>query len=698
MNSGQRFSGGGAAHIGRIGGLAVALGIGAAMATGTGLAWADTSDTDTGSASRAAAGQESASTSAGPARRAGRGPAPARRGQPTVAGVGVDVGAEPAAADSLPASIDTAPRSAPAADIADPPAVVVRNDAPARSPEPAAVAPAPVNTPRLNTPRPQAVSQSTSLAEVPSAAAAVAVPAPFAAGATLPAAALAPLPALPTSVLTSAPTQATPVTLPALVVTAPPVPANAPAVAVQSLANRLLSAVGLAPLAGSTTPGAPLDSPALWALLGWTRRDPGRAGVRTAAARIAQPSATTTALVTTPTALTSTPVGWVTGQRNTAFPGLSWPQTNNTQWANVYGSDLGIMWFNGVNGKTQLAFGDTFSAPNMTGDWRSNVLLLSDDTNLSDGLSLIRTGPAYQFIPAARNEVYFIGSEVTNIPTSALYANGDNFVSYMSVKSWDTPGRWTTNYSAVSKYDEATGKWVLQRSTIRPAGVFRAQKAYSAGDQNFQQMAYVLEPESKVAPGETRYVYAFGTPAGRAGSAYLSRVPEDSVTVLRKYEYWNGNRWVNDQSRAEAVIGDSPNSPGLFGWAIDLANNPNFFGGYMAGFTGAKTGGNVSEMSVQYNEYLDKYVVLYGNGANNVILRTADSPEGPWTDPITIATSIQYPGLYAPMIHPLSGTGQLTDSSGEPDDGNLYWNMSIWSNYNVVLMKTDLSALQVTEV
>ena len=38
------------------------------------------------------------------------------------------------------------------------------------------------------------------------------------------------------------------------------------------------------------------------------------------------------------------------------------------------------MWFNGDNGLTQLAFGDTFSGANMTGDWRSNVLLLSNDT------------------------------------------------------------------------------------------------------------------------------------------------------------------------------------------------------------------------------------------------------------------------------------------------------------------------------
>ena len=416
-------------------------------------------------------------------------------------------------------------------------------------------------------------------------------------------------------------------------------------------------------------------------------------------APVSDVSARPTAAVinTAPTSLASTPLGWVTGQSNKSIPGWNWPQTNNTKSFGVYGTDLGIMWFNGVNGYTQLAFGDTFSAPNMTGDWRSNVLLLSDDTNLTDGLSLIPTGYAYQFIPAARNEVFFIGSEVTNIPTAAAYVNGENYVNYMSVKSWDTPGRWTTNYSAVSMYDTATNKWVLQRSTVRSAGWFRSSTPYVAGSQNFQQMAYVLEPESKVAPGDTRYLYAFGTPAGRAGSAFLSRVPETAVTDLGRYEYWDGKAWVLDKPAvAAAVLGDSTHSAGILGFIVDIANDPNFFGGFFAGLIGAKTGGNVSELSVQYNEFLDKYVVLYGNGLNNVVLRTADSPEGPWSTPVTIATSLQYPGLYAPMVHPLSGTGQLVDDAGEPDLNNLYWNMSLWGNYNVALMQTDLSPLNLT--
>lgn len=424
----------------------------------------------------------------------------------------------------------------------------------------------------------------------------------------------------------------------------------------------------------------------------------------TQATQAAAAAASTTiaaAAVVSPRALASSHIGWVTGQRNNVIPGLGWAQTNNTQWAGVYGTDLGIMWFNGENGLTQLAFGDTFSAANMTGDWRSNVLLLSDDTQLYNGLSLINTGYAYQFIPAARDAVFFIGSEVTNIPSSAVYANGENYVNYFSVKSWDTPGRWTTNYSAISEFVPGTsgGQWVLQRSTIRSAGWFRSSTPYVAGNQNFQQMAYVLQPEDQVAPGDIRYLYAFGTPAGRAGSAYLSRVPEGAITDLGQYEYWDGSTWVRDRPAVAApVIGDSPNSGGLFGFAVDLANNPNFFGGWFAGFTGAKTGGNVSEMSVQYNEYLDKYVVMYGDGLNNIQLRTADTPEGPWSAPVQVASSLAYPGLYAPMIHPLSGTGELTDANGDPDVSTLYWNMSLWGNYNVVLMKTDLAALQTTLV
>ena len=657
-----------AAPIGRIGALAIALGVGAAVATGSGIARADAPDSgqpDSGAPTEQDPVSEQA-TSGGdattPARRAARATTGRKAAGPAAPAATNRQGATapeatgPSPADRLPLSFRIGESASPTVAAAD-----ASSSAPQRLPA---------------STRPSAAIPATVAVTVPASR-----PAPEAASA----------PALPPAIAAVT-----------TVAEAPQAFAAPQNLAVGGLAARLLAAVGLT----STAPGAPLDSPALWALLAWTRRDLGGANARSVTARAMAASATANASVATaavvatpPTSLGSTPIGWVTGQRNSGYPGSNWSQTNTTRWANVYGTDLGVMWFNGDNGLTQVAFGDTFSGVNMTGNWRSNVLLLSDDTQLYDGLTLINTGPALQFIPAARNQVFFIGSEVTNIPSAAVYANGENYVNYFSVKSWDTPGRWTTNYSAVSMYDPATDKWVLQPSTVRSAGWFRSSTRYRAGDQNFQQAAYVLQPESKVEPGGTRYVYAFGTPAGRTGSAFLSRVPEGAMTDLGQYEYWDGATWVRDKPAVAApIIGDSPNSAGLFGFVRDIANNPNFFGGWFAGLVGAKTGGNVSEMSVQYNEYLDKYVVMYGNGANNVILRTADTPEGPWSAPVTVATSLQYPGLYAPLVHPLSGTGELTDALGDPDVNNLYWNMSLWGNYNVVLMKTDLTPLKTTLV
>jgi hypothetical protein len=483
-----------------------------------------------------------------------------------------------------------------------------------------------------------------------------------------------------------------------------------------SAVSTVVKAVGPATPSVSTPvqPTAPADPP-LAALLAAARREFGRntpystKSLGTASPTVIQSAAVVgTAAVTTklPSSLPSTPVGWVTGVNNPQ-PGILTPyipQTNNTSGFNIYGTDLGIMWDNMQEGDTHYiltAFGDTFSGPNMTGNWRSNVLLLSTDTKLYNGLSLLQTGPAYQFIPSYPGALGLFGSEVTNIPTSGIAVLGKQYVNYMSVKSWDTPGSWTTNYSAVSVYNPTTDKWVVAPSTIRSAGWFRSSTPYVAGSQNFQQAAYVLEPEDQVGDDGIRYLYAFGTPSGRQGSAYLSRVAEGSVTDLSQYEYWDGNSstWVKgNPAVATAVIGSQNDTRPIIGFFVDIANDPNVLGGVLGGLVGAKQGGNVSEMSVQYNDYLDKYVVMYGDGANNVQMRVADTPEGPWSDPIMVASSVQYPGLYAPMIHPWSGTGELTDAAGNPDVSNLYWNMSIWGDYNVVMMKTDLSSLKTTSV
>jgi hypothetical protein len=88
-------------------------------------------------------------------------------------------------------------------------------------------------------------------------------------------------------------------------------------------------------------------------------------------------------------------------------------------------------------------------------------------------------------------------------------------------------------------------------------------------------------------------------------------------------------------------------------------------------------------MSVQYNKQLKKYVVLYGDQNNNIVMRTSDTPQGTWSA-AKVVMAQQNGGIYAPMTQPWSPSTMGTGT-------DLYWNLSLWSQYNVMLMRTDLS-------
>ena len=466
---------------------------------------------------------------------------------------------------------------------------------------------------------------------------------------------------------------------------------------------RLLAAFGFPPLVANV-PVAPAEPPLLWGLLAWARREFGWAwgmstgvGITRVAAATVSPMA---AVTTDPNALVATPttqfIGYVTG---------AGPVNDTINRFGIAGTDLGIMWDNGLTGANRqvlIAFGDTFSGPQMTGIWRMNTLFRTADNALFNGLNVPGGVVGDIFSGSPMDQVNFskqiianpgflglFGSAVTIIPTAGISVptatGARQYISFMSVRSWDVAGRWTTNYSAIAYSDDNGQTWTVDPSTIRPAGWFRSTVGYVPGDQNFQQTAFVRPPAG--AP-DANYVYAFGTPSGRWGAAYVSRVPADQVQNLSAYQYWNGSTWVQNQPWAAVPVIPAPGETGSTDFLSSL------FGGYLtgviAGFFPFGPAGNVSEMSVQYNNYLGKYIAMYTDLYGNVVIRTADAPQGPWSPSTALVTSAQYPGLYAPMIYPWSSTNAITDAAQY-----LYWNLSVWSNYNVQLMRTDLTALKV---
>lgn len=115
----------------------------------------------------------------------------------------------------------------------------------------------------------------------------------------------------------------------------------------------------------------------------------------------------------------------------------------------------------------------------------------------------------------------------------------------------------------------------------------------------------------------------------------------------------NGDTWVAGKPGAAVPVLPTTRSNQYAGGFLGQLGL--FFGSWVAGLFGVGgPSGHVSEMSVQYNTYLNKYLAMYSNTVGSVIYRTADSPQGTWSAATTLVTSVQHPGLYAPMMDPWS--------------------------------------------
>lgn len=301
-------------------------------------------------------------------------------------------------------------------------------------------------------------------------------------------------------------------------------------------------------------------------------------------------------------------------------------------------TDLGILWDNG-SGEILTAFGDSYGS-GWTGpgggvgdpatiDWRCNLLLRSKDRNLADGMTLDsaaedRPGHAEEFLDCKKID----RDEHTVIPTGGIAVGKRQYVQYMSVNYWGPAGSWFTNYSGFAYSDDNGETWTKDRGA-------RWQNT-KAWDNNFQMVALVRDKG---------YVYMIGTPNGRFGNAHIARVPEKLVLSKSAWRYWDGRTW-------------SPKE----GAAVPIAIGP------------------ISEVSVQWNAHLGKWLMMYLDESRaSVVLRSSKELTGPWSGEEVVAKSKDFPGLYGTYMHPWS--------SGD----DLYFTMSQWDPYNVFLMHTKLT-------
>ncbi|WP_255584385.1 DUF4185 domain-containing protein [Dietzia sp. ANT_WB102] len=322
----------------------------------------------------------------------------------------------------------------------------------------------------------------------------------------------------------------------------------------------------------------------------------------------------------------------------------------------ISGTDLGILWDNGASGndrRIMMALGDTMGDCSVDGDeWRSNILFRSSDRELSDGMRINdapmeREGMAKSILPRSS-----LPGEFTVIPTAGIEVGGKQYLRYMSVASWDEPGEWTTNYSALAKSEDNGENWAPVAGSGRIGEGNAALVPENVGTPYVTQPTGQMSAFLKHTDGGVDYVYEYMTPSGRSGSAKLARVPAAQIEDMGAYRFWDGSTWVADHADARVVLD-----------------------------------GQVSELSVTWSARLGRFIALYTDENNNIVMRQASTPEGPWSGKDILLSYQHVPTLYGAFAHPWS---PAVESNGK----DLYFTMSTWDAYNVFLMKTDLSKLQ----
>ena len=298
----------------------------------------------------------------------------------------------------------------------------------------------------------------------------------------------------------------------------------------------------------------------------------------------------------------TTEVGWVTGEES---------PNRTASRAAVHATDLGILWDDG-DGGVLAAFGDSYgagwSAPGAGprhADWRCNVLARMPRGEPRDGLVLrewVQDAPGHAAQVLARDPR---AREETVIPTAGIAHEGVQYLHAMSVRRWNGPGRWRTNYGALWSSRDGGRSW-------QPTGVRWTPRRWRRPDgSRFQLGAFARDGP---------HMLLFGTPAGRFGPAHLARSPD-----LAAWSYFDGTGWVGSPAAARPVM----SAP-------------------------------VAELSVLYHRPSAQWMALtLDEHRAAIVLRTAPAPTGPWSRGEPVATGEQYPQLYGGHLHPCSADGDL---------------------------------------
>jgi Domain of unknown function (DUF4185) len=352
--------------------------------------------------------------------------------------------------------------------------------------------------------------------------------------------------------------------------------------------------------------------------------------------------------------------------------------------SHVLGTDLGYPFEH--DGRLYFLFGDTAGIPD-----GGDVLAFTREADPEACPDL--TFPNVKYNPANGLSAQPIAApgismKFFEVPTTGFSANG-----HMYVFVWtDHADTFQTDAQGNEIFSDPVGYTVLLRSDDN--GLSFHQVWDHLGDKLVYLSAVIVNNadilglQKEFGPGSSLLMWGSGK-MYRASNPYLAAMPLRSVEDKRTLRYFAGLD-NNGQPR----------------WGAEADGQPLF----------TRIPPCIGELSVTWNRNLRQWLMLYNCGdarvsGNIVVARASDTPWGPWseeavlfdpvadagrcyfihrddcgppTDPVSPA---QIPGhlgdVYAPFVLPRFTEGGLRSTT-------IYYVMSTWNPYDVVLMKSTL--------
>lgn len=359
-------------------------------------------------------------------------------------------------------------------------------------------------------------------------------------------------------------------------------------------------------------------------------------------------------------------VGDYDKERQQPTPNLTWTRYK------LAGTDLGVPFRH--KDRTYLLFGDT------VGLRLGDAIAYTTDTSPEDGIDLVFVHDQIAYRPVKIPGISQAGFEV---PTEGTSVNGLMYIYHTTDankllefgKEREQGADMGRSIVAVSRDDGETFTYLYDLSADR-----------------FINVSIVQTSPDNIATStamEGNVLVIFGSGQYRRSNVYLAFQPAAQIGTRDSIRYFAGT----DPSGKPRLSEKEEEAQPLFDQPC------------------------VGELSVSYNRFIDKWIMLYNcffpkwRGIN---IRTADKPWGPWSEPQILFhpwddngychfmhVSWQYRNCDS--VHDVNrenvwggeyGPYQLEDIAiGDRNSTTIYFTMSTWNPYTVVLMKATLQKL-----